>query len=60
MAPRGPTRRCSARQHVARLLEQTLKEEKAADRTLTNIAESSMNDEAAEEFQSQSGSKRVR
>jgi ferritin-like metal-binding protein YciE len=40
-------------QQVARLLEQTLKEEKAADQTLTNIAESSVNEEAAEEFQSQ-------
>ena len=39
---------------VARLLEQTLKEEKAADRTLTAIAKSSVNDEAAEEMQSQS------
>ena len=43
-------------QQVARLLEQTLKEEKAADRTLTDIAESSVNEEAAEEFQSQSDS----
>lgn len=43
-------------QQVARLLEQTLKEEKAADRTLTDIAESSINEEAAEEFQSQSDS----
>jgi ferritin-like metal-binding protein YciE len=41
-------------QQVARLLEQTLEEEKAADRTLTEIAESSVNEEAAEEFQSQS------
>ena len=41
---------------VGRLLEQTLKEEKAADRTLTNIAEDSVNEEAAEEFQSQSDS----
>jgi ferritin-like metal-binding protein YciE len=39
---------------VARLLEQTLKEEKAADRTLTDIAERSVNEDAAEEFQSQS------
>jgi ferritin-like metal-binding protein YciE len=39
---------------VAKLLEQTLKEEKAADRTLTQIAERSVNEEAAEEFQSQS------
>ena len=43
-------------QQVARLLEQTLKEEKAADRTLTSIAESSVNEDAAEEFQSQSSS----
>ena len=43
-------------QQVARLLEQTLKEEKAADRTLTDIAERSVNEEAAEEFQSQSDS----
>jgi ferritin-like metal-binding protein YciE len=41
-------------QNVARLLEQTLNEEKAADRTLTGIAEGSVNEEAAEEFQSQS------
>jgi ferritin-like metal-binding protein YciE len=41
-------------QNVARLLEQTLDEEKAADRTLTGIAEGSVNEEAAEEFQSQS------
>jgi ferritin-like metal-binding protein YciE len=38
---------------VARLLEQTLKEEKAADRTLTQIAEGAVNEEAAEEWQSQ-------
>jgi ferritin-like metal-binding protein YciE len=37
---------------VARLLEQNLKEEKAADGKLTSIAESSVNDEAAEEWQS--------
>ena len=41
-------------QQVARLLEQTLKEEKAADRTLTVIAERSVNEDAAEEFQSHS------
>ena len=41
-------------QQVARLLQQTLKEEKAADKTLTVIAEGSVNDDAAEEFQSQS------
>jgi ferritin-like metal-binding protein YciE len=39
---------------VARLLEQTLKEEKAADKTLTQIAERSVNEDAAEEWQSQS------
>jgi ferritin-like metal-binding protein YciE len=38
---------------VARLLEQTLREEKAADRTLTQIAESSVNERAAEEWQAQ-------
>ena len=43
-------------QQVARLLEQTLKEEKAADKTLTDIAERSVNEDAAEEFQSQSES----
>ena len=42
------------KQQVARLLEQTLKEEKAADRTLTGIAESSVNEDAAEEFQAHS------
>lgn len=41
-------------QQVARLLEQTLKEEKAADRTLTDIAERSVNEDAAQAFQSQS------
>lgn len=39
---------------VARLLAQTLEEEKTADRTLTDIAETSVNEEAAEEWQSQS------
>jgi ferritin-like metal-binding protein YciE len=38
---------------VARLLDQTLKEEKTADRTLTKIAEGSVNGAAAEEWQSQ-------
>jgi ferritin-like metal-binding protein YciE len=38
---------------VARLLEQTLKEEKAADLTLTRIAEDGVNEDAAEEWQSQ-------
>jgi ferritin-like metal-binding protein YciE len=39
---------------VARLLQQTLTEEKAADRTLTQIARTSVNDDAAEEWQSKS------
>ena len=39
---------------VARLLQQTLNEERAADKTLTRIAESSVNEDAAEEWQSQS------
>ena len=38
---------------VARLLERTLKEEKAADGKLTTIAEGSVNEDAAEEWQSQ-------
>lgn len=38
---------------IARLLEQTLKEEKNADRTLTKIAEGAVNEEAAEEWPSQ-------
>ena len=38
---------------VARLLDQTLKEEKAADRTLTQIARTNVNEDAAEEWQSQ-------
>jgi len=38
---------------VARLLDQTLKEEKAADSKLSAIAEDSVNEEAAEEWQSQ-------
>jgi ferritin-like metal-binding protein YciE len=38
---------------VARLLAQTLKEEKGADQTLTKIAEGSVNKEAAEEWHSQ-------
>ena len=38
---------------VARLLEQNLKEEKAADSKLTTIAEGSVNSKAAEELQSQ-------
>jgi ferritin-like metal-binding protein YciE len=41
---------------VARLLGQTLKEEKAADRKLTDIAERSVNENAADQFQSQSDS----
>jgi ferritin-like metal-binding protein YciE len=36
--------------HVARLLEETLQEEKKADRTLTEIAEGKVNDKAAEEW----------
>ena len=40
---------------VARLLQQTLNEEKSADRTLTHIAKNYINDEAAEERKSQSG-----
>jgi len=36
---------------VARLLEQTLNEEKAADRALTAIAEHGVNEDAAEEWQ---------
>ena len=38
---------------VARLLQQNLKEEKAADGKLTVLAERSINEEAAEEWQSQ-------
>jgi ferritin-like metal-binding protein YciE len=38
---------------VARLLQQTLKEEKAADLTLTAIAERSVNEDAAEEWTAQ-------
>jgi len=38
---------------VARLLEQTLKEEKGADATLTTIAEGSVNEAAAEEWSAQ-------
>jgi ferritin-like metal-binding protein YciE len=38
---------------VARLLDQTLKEEKAADSKLTTIAEGSVNEDAAEEWQAQ-------
>jgi ferritin-like metal-binding protein YciE len=38
---------------VARLLEQNLREEKAADVKLTAIAEGSVNEEAAEEWQEQ-------
>ena len=39
---------------VVRLLAQTLKEEKAADGKLTTIAEGSVNEDAAEEWESQS------
>jgi ferritin-like metal-binding protein YciE len=59
MASYGTARtyaRVLGERQVAKLLEQTLKEEKAADRTLTGIAESSVNEEAAEDFQSQSES----
>jgi ferritin-like metal-binding protein YciE len=38
---------------VARLLAQTLREEKSADRKLTQIAKAEVNDEAAEEWQAQ-------
>lgn len=38
---------------VARMLAQTLKEEKGADHTLTKIAEASVNEKAAEEWHSQ-------
>jgi hypothetical protein len=38
---------------VARLLAQTLKEEKAADGKLTTIAEGSVNEDAAEEWRGQ-------
>ena len=38
---------------VARLLAQTLKEEKSADQTLTQIAEGSVNEAAAEEWHTQ-------
>jgi ferritin-like metal-binding protein YciE len=57
MASYGTARtyaRVLGEQQVARLLEQTLKEEQAADRTLSMIAERSVNEEAAGEFQSQS------
>jgi ferritin-like metal-binding protein YciE len=40
---------------VARLLEETLKEEKAADKKLTTIAEGSVNKQASEEWQGQMG-----
>jgi ferritin-like metal-binding protein YciE len=40
---------------VARLMAQTLKEEKAADRTLTSIAERSVNARAAREWHAESG-----
>ena len=42
---------------VARLLEQSLKEEKAADGKLTIIAENSVNEEAAEEWQAHDADK---
>jgi ferritin-like metal-binding protein YciE len=40
---------------VARLLEQTLKEEKGADRTLTKIAQASVNKDAADEWEEEQG-----
>jgi ferritin-like metal-binding protein YciE len=40
---------------VAKLLEQTLKEEKAADKKLTRIAEGSVNRQAVEEWQERGG-----
>jgi len=40
---------------VARLLEQTLKQEKAADKKLTSIAEGAVNRRAAKEFKEQTG-----
>ena len=40
-------------QEVARLLHQTLKEEKTADRTLTQIAESSINQKATAEWEAE-------
>jgi ferritin-like metal-binding protein YciE len=39
--------------NVARLLDKTLREEKAADLTLTQIAERSVNEDAAEQWQGQ-------
>jgi ferritin-like metal-binding protein YciE len=46
--------RVLAERDVARLLEQTLKEEKAADKKLTSIAEGSINKKAAREWHEQS------
>jgi hypothetical protein len=40
---------------VAKLMAQTLKEEKAADKKLTGIAEGSVNGQAAKEWHNQSG-----
>ena len=40
-------------QEVARLLQQTLKEERTADRTLTQIAESSINQKATAEWEAE-------
>ena len=42
------------RSDVARLLDDSLQEEKAADQTLTDIAEQNVNNRAAEEFHKQS------
>ena len=44
---------------VAKLLEQTLKEEKAADKKLTRIAEGSVNKRAGEEWHGRAGAGRV-
>jgi ferritin-like metal-binding protein YciE len=44
---------------VAKLLEQTLKEEKAADQKLTRIAEGSVNRRAVNEWQERSGAGRM-
>jgi ferritin-like metal-binding protein YciE len=56
MASYGTARtyaRVLGEQSIARLLEQTLKEEKNADRALTKIAEGAVNEDAAEQWQSQ-------
>src|SRR3954463_3890988 len=56
IAPYGTVRPYASllgEQGVARLLEQTLKQEKAADKKLTTIAEGSVNKRAAKEWQEQ-------